>query len=70
MRRLTDLLASDELDGYRPAPAAYEALDAPGLADAACRRCSHEGLDYRGFTRPGSYRAFAVCPDCGSAQEF
>ncbi len=70
MRRLTDLLASDELDGYRPAPAAYEALDARGLADAACVRCRHEGLDYRGFTRPGSYRAFAVFPDCGSTQEF
>lgn len=70
MRRLTDLLASDELDGYQPAPAAYGALDGPGLAHATCERCGHEGLTYRGFTRPGSYRAFAVCPACGGAQEF
>ena len=70
MRRLSDLLASDELDGYRPAPAAYEALDGPGLADAACDRCGHDGLTYRGFTRPGSYRAFAVCPDFDHADEF
>ena len=52
MRRLTDVLATGELDGYRPAPAPYEALDAPGLADATCDHCGHEGLDYRGFYRP------------------
>ena len=85
MRRLTDVLATGELDGYRPAPAPYEALGAPGLADATCDHCGHQGLDYRGFYRPpqqqrlgphgwhcmaASYRPFAVCPTCGTAQEF
>ena len=74
-RRLTDLLASGELDGYQPKPPppgpfAGPEIDREICAEAHCAACGRQGLEYRPFTRPGSYRAFAVCPVCGDTQEF
>ena len=81
--RLSDIIAT-ELDGYKPAPAAYEALDGPAIARLTCDLCGGT-LTYRGFYRPArhrrlgphawhpvpaSYRAFAVCPNCHTAEEF
>ncbi len=76
-RPLSAILASGELDGYRagvpsvaPGWADASATDARICARSRCASCGRQGLDYRPFTRPGSYRVFAVCPGCGAAQEF
>ena len=76
-RPLSAILASGELDGYRagvpplaPGWADASATDARICARSRCAACGHRGLDYRPFTREGSYRAFMACPSCGAAQEF
>ena len=74
MGTLADILASGALEGYRPgSPPGHLGgpdIDRDVCREARCCQCGHEGLDYRPFTRPGSYRAFAVCPNCQTAQEF
>lgn len=66
-------------EGYVPgAPSAVVAAEDAGVcAHQACRRCGRPGLDYRPFVHPrerrrgvGGYRALAVCPECGHAEEF
>ena len=61
-----------ELSGYQPKAPSYQAaaIDSQVCAESQCDECGHKGLDYRPFTKPGSYRAFAVCPECGEAVEF
>jgi hypothetical protein len=46
--------------------------DAQACADAKCPKCNHQGLNLVVFTHEGvgSYRAFALCPECGNAEEF
>jgi hypothetical protein len=72
---LSDIITSGDLAGYEPRPP----RDGPGMeidagvcARAACSACGHRGLAYRPFTRrePRTYRAFGVCPSCGTAEEF
>jgi hypothetical protein len=59
------------------------AIDAQVCADSRCSACGHAGLSYEPFVnveptersgltgRPRySYRAFAICPACGLAEEF
>ena len=80
---LSDIIAT-ELDGYKPAPVEYEALDGPAIARLTCDLCG-SALTYRGFYRPpqhlrlgphawrwvpASYRPFAVCTNCNAAEEF
>ena len=67
VRRLTDILRSPALDGYRngPPPGAdphYVELDRLAVETGTCRTCG-AGMDYRQFFSPstGSHRAFAVC---------
>ena len=75
-RRLTDVLATGELDDYQPRPPGPSPIglgwdvDAEICREAHCAACGRQGLEYRPFTRPGSYRAFAVCLACGDTQEF
>lgn len=59
------------LDGYRPqAPTALAAEeDGDMVRRLECGGCEHVGLDYRPYSRPGSYLAFAVCPACGRWEE-
>lgn len=45
-------------------------VDAYALAGSTCPECGHHGLDYRPFTKPGSYRVVARCSDCGVWEEF
>jgi hypothetical protein len=70
-RLCAELLA----DGYAPTPppgldpAALD-VDREACQQATCPACGRVGLDYLPFSKPGSYRAFAVCPACGAAEEF
>jgi hypothetical protein len=73
--KLAEVLESGELERYEPghrAPGLLAAADVDAEVAAAqkCGNCGHQGLDYRPFTKPGSYRAFAVCPRCDEAEEF
>jgi hypothetical protein len=45
-------------------------IDARVCENAECDLCGRQGLVYRPFHRGDSYRALAVCPDCGHAVEF
>lgn len=47
-----------------------EAVDQEACRQATCPCCGQQGLEYHPFHKPGSYRAFAVCPKCGDTQEF
>lgn len=57
---------------YRPY---QDANDAAAAAGCTCTVCRHGGLEYRGYVRQAlgtqrrSYRAFAVCPECGHTDE-
>ena len=73
---MSSILRSGELDGYQarqPQPFAAE-IDAEVCRDSTCTHCGTRGLGYRPFIRERdgrrSYRAFAVCPSCGLAEEF
>ena len=59
------------LDGYRPgAPnAEADAIDEAVAESMTCRKCGGSCY-YEPFSRPGSYRPFAVCLDCGHVEEF
>ena len=68
-RPLSAMLASGELDGYRagvppvaPGWADASETDARICARSRCAACGHRGLDYRPFSREGSYRPFMACP--------
>lgn len=79
---LADLERAGYLDGYRPgAPVSVrrviegesgEDIDRACCEHSTCEACGRVGLAYRPFhhvTRH-SYVAYAVCPACGSAEEF
>ena len=75
MGTLADILASGALEGYQPGPPPPGPFNGPDIdrdvcREARCCQCGHAGLEFHPFTRPGSYRAFAVCPSCQTAQEF
>jgi hypothetical protein len=63
-------------EGYENKRPAYTGLfdaaqiDADVCADSSCSECGHRGLEYHPRVKPGSYRAFAVCPKCGNEEEF
>jgi len=72
---LQDIMDSGDLQGYEPGspppgPFMGPEVDAEVCAQAHCPDCGHLGMEYHPFVCPGSYRAFAVCPKCGSASEF
>ena len=66
------LFAELHHDGYeRYAPSLDAAkIDGAVCAKSKCENCGHQGMGYRPFSQPGSYRAFACCPECGHAHEF
>jgi hypothetical protein len=66
---ITDALA---MLGYAAGPPGRqaEAIDREVCAEAECSACGQRGLGYHPFTRGRSYRAIAVCPACGQAEEF
>jgi hypothetical protein len=70
--RFTQLVTLLLAGGYqeRPPDVVAAELDGGVVAEAACDACGHVGLAYRPFTLESSYRAFAVCPVCGTAEEF
>jgi len=82
MATLDELRAAGELDGYReglPMPGPLALVNGPAVddevcRDARCRGCGRTGLECRFFVPQeeglSGYRSFAVCPDCGTAEEF
>ena len=67
--QVVTLLLAGGYQEHAPDVVAAE-LDGGVVAEAACEECGHVGLAYRPFTLKSSYRAFAVCPVCGAADEF
>ena len=47
-------------------------IDGEICTEAACEVCRYKGIEYHPYIRdnPQSYRAFAVCPQCGASFEF
>lgn len=79
MASATDMRTQLYEDGYMPGRPSTEAasIDAGVAAQSRCGECGQYGLDYEPFinlairtTGSGGYRALAVCPKCGAAQEF
>jgi len=62
----------DELIGYEQGAPSFDAaaIDGEVCRKNDCPECGHKGLDYEPWHKKGSYRAFAVCPDCGYREEF
>ena len=76
-----DMAFVEGLSGYRrgrpPRPTGGlsvdgGSIDAEVCADSTCENCRHKGMEYHPFVKdePRSYRAFAVCPECGEVFEF
>ena len=67
-------ITSYDLSDYTPGPPRRSgsgvSIDMEIANEATCSYCGHQGCGYRGYHRPGIYRAFAVCPECGHAEEF
>jgi hypothetical protein len=60
-----------QTEGYRqaaPSPTAAT-IDAVVCAESTCEKCGHVGLEYWPFTKPGSYVAYGVCPQCSYQTE-
>ena len=58
-------------EGYRfgaPSPEIGQ-QDAAESEQLPCRKCGSQ-VTYLGFHRPGSYRAFTLCNECGHLDEF
>lgn len=68
---LQQLFDGGELMGYEMGyPGEAAEIDGPICNEAACDSCGHVGLVYHPYKTKTSYRAFAVCPECGEAMEF
>lgn len=72
-----DMAFVEDLAGYKPGtpqPGLIDgaSIDARVCSESKCDNCGHKGMEYHPFVRdePRSYRAFAVCPECGEAFEF
>lgn len=48
----------------------YNAIDAEVATKYPCGECGSANMHYEGFKKGDTYRAFAVCDDCGHASEF
>jgi len=61
-----------EDEGYTWGAPSYDAqeIDKQVANNAKCEKCGYNGLCYRPFHKPDSYRAFILCPDCGHIDEF
>lgn len=55
-------------EGYEPG--GYNQIDIDVCHASTCEECGRKGLKYAGFKKDGSYRAFAICPQCDEAFEF
>lgn len=67
-----ELLQKLDDGGYEqcaPSPDA-EMIDSKICNESQCEQCGYNGLVYLPFSKPCSYRAFAVCPDCKAWVEF
>ena len=67
----------EDLSGYRVGRPNWGLIDGASIdaqicSEVKCDRCGHQGMEYHPFVRdePRSYRAFAVCPECGETFEF
>ena len=67
-----DFIKTGELAGYKTGAPSKEAaqIDREVCAESICPTCGHQGLTYHPWHKPGSYRAFATCPNCGHFDEF
>lgn len=67
--RRNHLFVELHFDGYEEY-ATHNEIDLEACRSSSCPNCGHEGLSYRPFSKPGSYRAFACCSECGWFEEF
>lgn len=75
--RLTEEFIDDELSDYVRGFPHWGLIDGGSIdvevcAESNCTHCGHHGLECVPFIKEAhhSYRAFAVCPECGEAEEF
>ena len=59
-----------DYNAQAPRHAGAAAIDEDICRHSTCPECEQFGLEYHPFIKPGSYRAFAVCPVCGYWEEF
>jgi hypothetical protein len=60
------------IEGYLPVPPYDKAreMNSKSIHDATCAECHHGGLVYEPWSKPGSYMAIAMCPNCGHREEY
>lgn len=75
--KLTEQFIEDELSDYERGFPTWGlinggSIDVQVCAESTCEHCGHKGLECKPFINieHKSYRAFAVCPECGEAEEF
>jgi hypothetical protein len=76
--RAAERLAADPaLEGYVPGyptwGLGFHDIDIEIAATSECHRCGHFGRGHAGFVAADgshSWRGFAICPECGTAEEF
>lgn len=75
--KLTEEFIEEELPDYEGGFPTWGIIDGGSIdiqvcAESTCEHCGHKGLQVRPFINRErkSYRAFAVCPECGEADEF
>lgn len=61
-----------DLEGYKTGAPSVEAhvIDEDVCRDGVCSNCGHKGLIYEPWNKRGSYRCFAICPECEYREEF
>jgi hypothetical protein len=77
-REAQRLAADPALDGYVPGYPTWgllggHELDVEIAATSQCHRCGHYGRGHAGFVAAdgsSAWRGFAICPQCGQAEEF
>jgi hypothetical protein len=69
---MDELLEFMALQGYEYQEPGEDAaaIDRAVCSESKCSECGDKGMEYMPFHKGASYRAFAVCPKCGSWEEF
>lgn len=75
--KLTNEFIEQELSDYDRGFPTWGIIDGGSIdievcSKSTCDKCKHQGLICNPFINRDhkSYRAFAVCPECGEAKEF
>jgi hypothetical protein len=72
---MSNLIIRMQNEGLEPGYPKRGLIDAASIdgevcAESSCSECGHAGMLYKPFVGKNTYRAFAVCEECGNEEEF